>query len=251
MKFFSRVFLAPLARLIFRPKVIGRRNVPKHGGVLLASNHLAFVDSIVITLVARRSVSFMAKSEYFTGRGLRGALSRGFFSGVGAVPVERGVGEAAQNALQSGLDLLAAGEAFSIYPEGTRSRDGRLYRGRTGVAWLALTAGVPVVPVALTGTEQLQPGGRGGIRMAKVTVEFGEPLDLSGFGVGRFGTRPARGDRRGHARDPAHVGPGTRRHLQRAAAHHTARARVKGLRSTAGTALIRGGMVSPPNPGVT
>jgi len=182
MKFFSRVFLAPLARLIFRPKVIGRRNVPKHGGVLLASNHLAFADSIVITLVARRSVSFMAKAEYFTGRGPKGAAMRGFFRGVGAVPVERGVGEAAQNALQAGLDLLASGEAFSIYPEGTRSRDGRLYRGRTGVAYLALTAGVPVVPVALIGTEQLQPGGRGGIRMARVTVQFGEPLDLSGFG---------------------------------------------------------------------
>jgi 1-acyl-sn-glycerol-3-phosphate acyltransferase len=187
MKFFSRVFLAPLARLIFRPRIVGRRNVPKHGGVLLASNHLAFVDSIVITLVARRSVSFMAKSEYFTGRGLKGALSRGFFSGVGAVPVERGVGEAAQNALHAGLDILAKGEAFSIYPEGTRSRDGRLYKGRTGVAWLALTAGVPVIPVALTGTEQLQPGGRGGIKMAKVTVEFGEPLDLSVYGTADSG----------------------------------------------------------------
>lgn len=182
MKFFSRVFLAPLARLVFRPKVIGRKNVPKSGAVILASNHLAFIDSVVITLVARRSVSFMAKAEYFTGTGIRGFLSRSFFSGVGAVPVQRGAGQAAQEALDSGLEILNGGNAFSIYPEGTRSRDGRLYRGRTGVAWLALTAGVPVVPVALIGTDQLQPEGSSGVRFAKVSVEFGMPLDLSSFG---------------------------------------------------------------------
>lgn len=187
MKFFSRVFLAPLARIIFRPKVIGRKNVPKSGAVILASNHLAFVDSIVITLVARRSVSFMAKAEYFTGKGFKGFVSRNFFSGVGAVPVERGAGQAAQDALDAGLGILEKGDAFSIYPEGTRSRDGRLYRGRTGVAWLALTAGVPVVPVALTGTNELQPEGSGGIRLAKVTVEFGRPLDLRGFGPATSG----------------------------------------------------------------
>jgi len=182
VKFFSRVFLAPLARIVFRPKVIGRKNVPKTGAVILASNHLAFVDSIVITLVARRSVSFMAKSEYFTKPGFAGLISRNFFSGVGAVPVDRGAGQAAQEALDAGLGILAKGDAFSIYPEGTRSRDGRLYRGRTGVAWLALTAGVPVVPVALIGTDELQPEGGRGIRMARVSVEFGKPLDLSSFG---------------------------------------------------------------------
>lgn len=187
MRFLSRLLLSPLARLIFRPRVIGRRNVPKTGGVLLASNHLAFIDSIVITLVARRSVSFMAKSSYFTGRGLKGAFQRAFFGGVGAVPVERGAGSAAQDALDAGLRVLEAGEAFSIYPEGTRSRDGRLYRGRTGVAWLALTAGVPVVPVALIGTDDMQPGGKGPIRPAKVTVKFGEPMDLSSFGPATSG----------------------------------------------------------------
>ncbi|QEO09164.1 1-acyl-sn-glycerol-3-phosphate acyltransferase [Protaetiibacter larvae] len=187
MRFLSRLILSPLARLIFRPRVIGRRNVPKHGGVLLASNHLAFIDSIVITLVARRSVAFMAKSSYFTGRGVTGALQRGFFGGVGAVPVERGAGSAAQDALDAGLRVLEAGDAFSIYPEGTRSRDGRLYRGRTGVAWLALTAGVPVVPVAITGTDDMQPGGKGPIRMARVTVQFGEPIDLSAFGPATSG----------------------------------------------------------------
>jgi 1-acyl-sn-glycerol-3-phosphate acyltransferase len=187
VRFFSRLLLSPLARLVFRPKVIGRRNVPKRGGVLIASNHLAFIDSIVLTLVARRSVSFMAKSAYFTGRGLKGRLQRAFFGGVGAVPVERGAGSAAQDALDAGLRVLEAGEAFSIYPEGTRSRDGRLYRGRTGVAWLALTAGVPVVPVGLIGTDRMQPGGKGPIRFARVTVTFGEPLDLSHFGPATSG----------------------------------------------------------------
>lgn len=187
VKFFSRLLLAPLARLIFRPKVRGRGNVPRTGGVLLASNHLAFIDSVVVTLVAPRSVSFMAKSEYFTGKGIRGWLMRSFFTGVGAVPVDRAAVKSAQDALDAGLTVLQAGEAFSIYPEGTRSRDGRLYRGRTGVAWLALTAGVPVIPVALTGTDELQPGGTGGLRLARVTVEFGEPMDLSVFGPASSG----------------------------------------------------------------
>jgi len=187
VRFLGRLLLAPLARLIFRPRVIGRRNVPKRGGVIIASNHLAFIDSIVLTLVARRSVSFMAKSAYFTGRGAKGRLQRAFFSGVGAVPVERGAGSAAQDALDAGLEVLRAGEAFSIYPEGTRSRDGRLYRGRTGVAWLALTAGVPVVPVGLMGTDRMQPGGAGRIRFARVTVRFGEPIDLSGYGPATSG----------------------------------------------------------------
>jgi 1-acyl-sn-glycerol-3-phosphate acyltransferase len=187
MRFLSRLILSPLARLLFRPRVIGRKNLPKNGGVLLASNHLAFIDSIVITLVSRRSVAFMAKSTYFTGRGVRGRMQRAFFSGVGAVPVERGAGSAAQDALDAGLRVLEAGDAFSIYPEGTRSRDGRLYRGRTGVAWLALTAGVPVVPVALTGTDEMQPGGKGPIRFARVTVRFGEPIDLSSFGPATSG----------------------------------------------------------------
>lgn len=187
LKFLARVFFAPLARLVFRPKIIGKRNVPKSGGVILASNHLSFIDSIVITLVAPRSVSFLAKSEYFTGTGFKGWLSRSFFTGIGAVPVERGAGQAAQQALDTGLGILNNGDAFAIYPEGTRSRDGRLYKGRTGVAWLALTAGVPVVPVGLIGTENLQPAGSSRIHFAKVTVEFGAPLDLSVHGTAESG----------------------------------------------------------------
>lgn len=182
LKLLGRALLAPLARLIFRPRVLGRSHVPRRGQVIIASNHLAFADSIVITLVAPRSVSFLAKASYFTGTGLRGALSRAFFTGVGAVPVVRGAGAAAQAALESGLQVLERGDAFSLYPEGTRSLDGRLYRGRTGVAWLALISGAPVVPVALTGTQDLQPVGSSRPRLAKVTVEFGAPLDLSRHG---------------------------------------------------------------------
>ena len=137
--FFARAFLAPVARLLFRPRIIGKNNVPRSGAVLIASNHLSFIDSVVITLVAPRSVSFLAKSEYFTGTGFKGFLSRQFFTGIGAIAVERSAGQAAQDALNSGLTVLEAGDAFAVYPEGTRSRDGRLYRGRTGVAWLALT----------------------------------------------------------------------------------------------------------------
>ncbi|KQV25775.1 MULTISPECIES: 1-acyl-sn-glycerol-3-phosphate acyltransferase [unclassified Microcella] len=183
----ARLVLTPIARLVFRPVVIGRRRMPSSGGVVVASNHLSFIDSVVISLLAQRPVSFLAKSDYFTGRGLKGALSRAFFTGVGAIPVERGAGKAAQDALDAGLARLQAGQPFSIYPEGTRSRDGRLYRGKTGVAWLALTAGVPVVPVALRGTQDLQPVGSRRIRLARIRVEFGDPIDVSGFGPASSG----------------------------------------------------------------
>lgn len=183
----GRAVAAPLARLLWRPQVVGRKNVPKRGPVILASNHLSFIDSPTITLLAPRKVSFLAKQEYFTGTGFRGAVSRAFFSGIGAIGVERGAGAAAQQALDLGLARLEAGEAFAIYPEGTRSLDGRLYKGRTGVAWLALTSGAPVVPVALTGTEHVQPVGSRMPRLARVRIEFGEPMDLSGFGAASSG----------------------------------------------------------------
>lgn len=183
----GRAVVAPLARLLWRPEVVGRKNVPKRGPVILASNHLSFIDSPTITLLAPRKVSFLAKQEYFTGTGFRGAVSRAFFSGIGAIGVERGAGAAAQQALDLGLARLEAGEAFAIYPEGTRSLDGRLYKGRTGVAWLALTSGAPVVPVALTGTEHVQPVGSRMPRLARVRIEFGEPMDLSGFGAASSG----------------------------------------------------------------
>jgi 1-acyl-sn-glycerol-3-phosphate acyltransferase len=175
----TRKTLGPVARLIYRPDIEGEENIPLTGPLLLASNHLSFVDSIVIPLVAPRRVVFLAKAEYFTGHGLRGAWMRWLFTAVGAVPIQRGTAGAAQGALDAALQILDDGLAFGIYPEGTRSRDGRLYRGRTGVAWLALTAGCPVVPVALTGTQDIQPVGSRIPRIAKISIRFGEPLDFS------------------------------------------------------------------------
>jgi 1-acyl-sn-glycerol-3-phosphate acyltransferase len=170
----------PLARAIWRPVVEGKQNVPPTGGVLLASNHLSFVDSVVIPVVAPRKVVFLAKEEYFTGTGLRGRLSKAWFEGLGMVPVNREDTRSALDSLDIALEVLGRGEAFGIYPEGTRSRDGRLYRGRTGVAQLALVSGAPIVPVGLIGTERLQPVGTRLPRLAKVTVRFGEPLHVAG-----------------------------------------------------------------------
>ena len=176
----TRTILAPVARLIYRPVIEGRENIPRKGPLLLASNHLSFIASFVIPLVAPRRVVFLAKSEYFTAPGIRGLWMRWLFTAMGAVPVQRGTqGGAAQEGLDSALEVLQRGLAFGIYPEGTRSRDGRLYRGRTGVAWLAMTAGCPVVPVALSGTQDIQPIGSRVLRIRRITVRFGQPLDFS------------------------------------------------------------------------
>lgn len=175
----TRTVLSPLARLIYRPVIEGREHIPRSGALLLASNHLSFIDSFVIPLVTPRQVVFLAKSDYFTGKGLRGLWMRWLFTAMGAVPVQRGIYGAAQPALDAAMEILSTGRAFGIYPEGTRSRDGRLYRGRTGVAWLALTAGCPVVPVGLSGTPDMQPVGSRLPRIRKITIRFGEPLDFS------------------------------------------------------------------------
>jgi len=161
-------------------RVEGREHVPTLGPVILASNHLSFIDSVVTRFAAPRRVTFLTKAEYFTGRGLRGRLTRWFFTIAGSVPVTRGQHRAATAALETALEVLAAGNVFGIYPEGTRSLDGRLYRGRTGVAWLALTSGAPVVPVALHGTDRLQPVGKRLPRPHRVTVRFGQPLRFTG-----------------------------------------------------------------------
>ncbi|MEY9948227.1 lysophospholipid acyltransferase family protein [Kitasatospora sp. GAS1066B] len=179
IKIVTKLVLKPLAKAVYRPTVEGLENVPRKGGVILASNHLSFIDSVVIPLTAPRPISFLAKAEYFTGTGFRGRMSRAFFKAIDAVPVQRGEIHLAQAALNAALEILEEKNAFGIYPEGTRSLDGRLYRGKTGVAWLALTAGVPVVPVALAGTEEILPVGRRRPRLRKVTVRFGEPLDFS------------------------------------------------------------------------
>ena len=172
--------LPPLLKLVWRPTVRGLDHVPRSGGVILASNHLSFVDSVAIPSVAPRKVAFLAKSDYFTGTGLRGLASRAWFEGMGMLPVDREDTKAALASLEIALDVLARGEAFGIYPEGTRSRDGRLYRGRTGVAHLALTAGVPVVPVGLVGTDKLQPVGSRLPRRVPLTISFGAPIEVAG-----------------------------------------------------------------------
>ncbi|MBK8731170.1 MAG: 1-acyl-sn-glycerol-3-phosphate acyltransferase [Tetrasphaera sp.] len=172
----ARGAIVPLAKGLWRPTIIGADNIPRTGGVLLASNHLSFIDSFAIPIASPRPVSFLAKSDYWEGRGVVAAIRRGFFTVSEAVPVNRHSSRAAQESLDLALEVLAAGRAFGIYPEGTRSRDGRLYRGRTGVAFLALTAGVPVVPVGLIGTDRVQPVGAKVPSLAKVTVAFGRPI---------------------------------------------------------------------------
>ena len=176
----------PIARFVWRPVVEGVENVPLTGGVLLASNHLSFMDSVVIPVAAPRKVVFLAKEEYFTGTGVRGFLIRQWFEGLGMVPVNRDDTRSALDSLDVALEVLGRGEAFGVYPEGTRSRDGRLYRGRTGVAQLALVSGAPIVPVGLVGTEKLQPVGATLPRLAKVTVRFGKPLHV----VDRYDAMP-------------------------------------------------------------
>lgn len=187
MYWLGRSVLTPLVRGYYRPRVTGKHNVPKTGRVIFASNHLSFIDSIAIPVCAPRRVQFLAKSSYFTGRGLKGFIVRTFFSSIGAVGVERGAGQAAQAALDKGKAILESESAFAIYPEGTRSLDGRLYRGRTGVAWLALTTGAVVVPVGLCGTDEMMPVGATVPRRAKVTVAFGEAIDVSKHGTAASG----------------------------------------------------------------
>lgn len=174
-----RQAIAPLARLIYRPRVEGRCNVPRQGGVILAANHLSFIDSVVIPIVAPRPVAFLAKAEYFAQTGAKGWLLRTCLHGIDAIPVHRTDHMSAQNSLNIALSVLEEGRAFGIHPEGSRSRDGRLYRGRTGVAWLALASGVPVVPVGIIGTDRIQPVGARLPRIGRITVRFGPPMTFA------------------------------------------------------------------------
>ncbi|MDQ1295463.1 MAG: 1-acyl-sn-glycerol-3-phosphate acyltransferase [Actinomycetota bacterium] len=177
----KRVLLGPLLQVLFRPWVRGDDNVPDVGPALLVSNHLSFSDSFFLPLVLRRRVTFLAKSDYFTGRGIKGRLTAGFFRGVGQLPVDRSGGKASEAALRTGLKVLRRGDLLGIYPEGTRSPDGRLYRGKTGVARIALEGKVPVLPVAMIDTEKVQPIGKVVPRIGRVGVMIGEPLDFSRY----------------------------------------------------------------------
>lgn len=181
MHLLVRWLLAPLARLLYRPLVDGADRIPRTGPVIIASNHLAAVDTAVVALTAGRPVSFLGKSEYFVGGSLKRRALASFLTALGYVPVDRTNAKAGLAALHAARTVLDAGGAFAIYPEGTRSLDGRLHRGHTGVATLALSTGAPVVPVALIGTEKVQPVGARFPRLHRVTVRYGEPLDFSRY----------------------------------------------------------------------
>ena len=175
-----RAFLTPFLMILFRPKVKGLRNVPGTGPVIIASNHLSFSDSIFMPLVVPRKVTFLAKSEYFTSPGPKGLLKKITFIALGQVPVDRSGGRRSEAALITGLKVLAEGKCLGIYPEGTRSPDGRLYKGRTGIARLAIESGAPIIPVAMFNTEKIQPTGTVVPKVMRVEMIFGEPMYFEG-----------------------------------------------------------------------
>lgn len=177
----KNLVLGPLLLRVFRPWVKGAENVPTDGAAILASNHLSFVDSVFLPLVLNRSVTFLAKAEYFRGRGFKGWLVRQFFIATGQLPIDRSGGKASEDSLNTGLEVLAQGKLLGIYPEGTRSPDGRLYRGRTGIARMVLEAKVPIIPVAMIDTEKVMPIGQRIPNVQRVGIVFGKPLDFSRF----------------------------------------------------------------------
>jgi 1-acyl-sn-glycerol-3-phosphate acyltransferase len=182
------ILLGPWLRLIWRPRVEGREHVPDNGPAIIASNHLSFSDSIFMPLMVKRKVTFVAKAEYFTGKGIKGWLVKMFFVGTGTIPVDRAGGRAAQAALDTQLRVLREGRLAGIYPEGTRSPDGRLYRGKTGVARLALESGAPVIPVVMLNADEIQPPGKIIPKIKRPHIRFGRPLDFSRY-AGMSGDR--------------------------------------------------------------
>lgn len=177
----KRIFLGPAVRTLFRPWVKGLDNIPSEGAAIIASNHLSFSDSIFMPLMVPRPVIFLAKSEYFTGTGLKGRLTALFFRLTNQLPMDRSGGAASAASLEAGMDVLTHGGLLGIYPEGTRSPDSRLYRGKVGVARLALQAGVPVIPVAMIGTDKVQPIGQRLPNIRRIGMIFGKPLDFSRY----------------------------------------------------------------------
>ncbi|KKJ99191.1 1-acyl-sn-glycerol-3-phosphate acyltransferase [Micromonospora sp. HK10] len=178
----GKLTVGPTVRLAFRPHVEGLEHIPPTGGAIFAGNHLSVADELLLGTVVPRHLAFWAKSEYFTGTGVKGTISKFVLTGLGAIPVERAGGRAALSAFDAAIPVLKAGDLVAVYPEGTRSPDGRLYRGRTGTARLALAAGVPVIPVGVIGTDKAQPIGTRVPRpgKAKITIKFGKPLDFTG-----------------------------------------------------------------------
>lgn len=178
---FKYIFMGPLLALLGRPKVEGLEHVPDSGAVILASNHLAVADSFYLCLVVRRRITYLAKAEYFTGKGVNGWFQRWFYTAAGQVPIDRTDADAAEAALNTAERLLQQGKVLGMYPEGTRSPDGRLYKGKTGLARLALQSGLPVIPVAMIGTDVVNPPGSKMWRFGQVTVRFGKSMDFSRF----------------------------------------------------------------------
>ncbi|MER5877716.1 lysophospholipid acyltransferase family protein [Streptomyces sp. NPDC060235] len=175
------VLLGPLLRLVFRPRIEGLEHVPSSGAAIVAGNHLSFADHFLMPAILKRRITFLAKAEYFTGPGIKGRLTAAFFRSAGQIPVDRSGKEAGQAAIREGLGVLAKDELLGIYPEGTRSHDGRLYKGKVGVAVMALRAEAPVIPCAMIGTFEAQPPGRKLPRIHPVSIRFGEPLDFSRY----------------------------------------------------------------------
>lgn len=187
---FRHVLLGPPLKSYYRPWVEGVENIPETGGAILASNHLAVSDSFFLPLVMKRKIVFLGKSEYFTGKGIKGYATRSFMEGVGTIPVHRGGGRASEAALRTGLQVLQSGDLLGVYPEGTRSPDGRLYRGKTGIARLAIEAGVPIIPIAMIGTDVAQPIGQKVPSRTDIGVRIGAPLRLEAY-AGRQDDREA------------------------------------------------------------
>ena len=179
--FMKNLIVGPILRTAFRPWVTGEENIPRKGAVILASNHLSFIDSVFLPLVIERRVTFLAKSDYYTARGLKGWAIKNFLKAAGMLPIDRSGGKASEASLLTGLGVLRRGEVLGIYPEGTRSPDGKLYRGRTGVARMVLEGGVPVIPVAMIDTEKVMPIGRRIPKVRRIGIVIGEPLDFSRF----------------------------------------------------------------------
>ena len=177
----KHLVIGPFVLGVFRPWVRGKENLPTTGPVILASNHLSFSDSVFLPLIVERPVRFLAKSEYFTGKGIKGWAIKQFFLAIGQIPIDRSGGRASEASLETGLRVLSEGTQLGIYPEGTRSPDGKLYRGRTGVARMILEAGVPVIPVAMIDTEKAMPTGTIIPKVRRIGIVFGEPLDFTRF----------------------------------------------------------------------
>ncbi|MFD4630914.1 lysophospholipid acyltransferase family protein [Streptomyces sp. NPDC058284] len=177
----KHVILGPLLRLMFRPRIEGLEHVPDNGAAIVAGNHLSFSDHFLMPAIIKRRITFLAKAEYFTGPGIKGRLTAVFFRSAGQIPVDRSGKEAGRAAIREGLGVLRKGELLGIYPEGTRSHDGRLYKGKVGVAAMALKAQVPVVPCAMIGTFEAQPPGQKVPNLKRVTIRFGAPLDFSRY----------------------------------------------------------------------